>query len=435
MTAETGVNVVCKKLRKQNSTNDASPHTGKFDPMRPIVLPTPPPVPTRNSAMSSRPNHVMLQVANRHANFLAHRLVPRVVPDFNNGLMRSSALRSTLGKTTKYMTVRSMKSARHDYVPPISADKDNVSAAPSSALSFSSPKKSISGLLKIAKYMDDRGNEEIEYRQNDAAIALLVLKECSTQISEMSGGWSHLTGIPLCDFVVAQRRCQTMLNSIETLKEMKIASRDSHIIEERKHRSTHKVPKLTKEKNVKFYGEEYKHLRSASVVPIINPQPSLPDKEKTPAQRGSSMSSERTLTYSPLSSDRSTSSPVPSLARNESNSNSNYSPYRPATTPSSQPRKAYLPFAAHSRKHIGKIGKTSKSGKNRNAHMRCLHCLSTETPEWRKGPGGPTTLCNACGLFYKKLIKKFGEEEATSIMKSRQIENPQDRKIPRFSNA
>ncbi|AQZ17871.1 (ZYRO0E01738g) [Zygosaccharomyces parabailii] len=435
MTAETGANVVCKKLRKQESANDASPHTGKLDPMRPIVLPTPSPVPTRSSAVSSRPNHVMLQVVNRHANFLAHRLVPRVVPDFNNGLMRSSALRSTLGKSVKYMAARSFKSAPHDYVPPISVDKDNPSAAPASALSSASPKKSISGLLKIAKYMDDRSNEEIEYRQNDAAIALLVLKECSMQISDMSEGWSHLTNIPLCDFVVAQKKCQTMLNSIETLKEMKIASRDLHIIEERKHKSTHKVPKLTKEKNVKFHGEEYRPLRSASVVPIIDLQPSLPDKEKTPAQRGSSMSSERTLTYSPLSSDRSTSSPVPSLARSESNSNSDYSPYRPATTPSSQRSRAYLPLAAHSRKHIGKIGKTSKSGKNRNAHMRCLHCLSTETPEWRKGPGGPTTLCNACGLFYKKLIKKFGEEEATSIMKSRQIENPQDRKIPRFSNA
>ncbi|KAG1054543.1 hypothetical protein G6F46_002166 [Rhizopus delemar] len=30
--------------------------------------------------------------------------------------------------------------------------------------------------------------------------------------------------------------------------------------------------------------------------------------------------------------------------------------------------------------------------------MRCQSCQSTETPEWRKGPFGPRTLCNACGL-------------------------------------
>lgn len=34
--------------------------------------------------------------------------------------------------------------------------------------------------------------------------------------------------------------------------------------------------------------------------------------------------------------------------------------------------------------------------------LRCLHCLITETPLWRAGPDGPKTLCNACGVRYKK---------------------------------
>lgn len=29
-----------------------------------------------------------------------------------------------------------------------------------------------------------------------------------------------------------------------------------------------------------------------------------------------------------------------------------------------------------------------------------------ESPEWRKGPGGPKTLCNACGLRWAKKEKK-----------------------------
>lgn len=33
---------------------------------------------------------------------------------------------------------------------------------------------------------------------------------------------------------------------------------------------------------------------------------------------------------------------------------------------------------------------------------KCVHCLSTETPLWRSGPDGPKTLCNACGVRYKK---------------------------------
>jgi hypothetical protein len=34
------------------------------------------------------------------------------------------------------------------------------------------------------------------------------------------------------------------------------------------------------------------------------------------------------------------------------------------------------------------------------------YICSTETPEWRKGPMGPRTLCNACGLIWAKLARK-----------------------------
>lgn len=40
----------------------------------------------------------------------------------------------------------------------------------------------------------------------------------------------------------------------------------------------------------------------------------------------------------------------------------------------------------------------------------CLGCNATSTPEWRRGPLGPRTLCNACGLVYAKLIKKRNRE-------------------------
>ncbi|KAL5702603.1 hypothetical protein ACHQM5_027802 [Ranunculus cassubicifolius] len=31
----------------------------------------------------------------------------------------------------------------------------------------------------------------------------------------------------------------------------------------------------------------------------------------------------------------------------------------------------------------------------------CQHCQAKTTPEWREGPLGPRTLCNACGVRYK----------------------------------
>jgi len=35
------------------------------------------------------------------------------------------------------------------------------------------------------------------------------------------------------------------------------------------------------------------------------------------------------------------------------------------------------------------------------AVRRCTHCQIEKTPQWRAGPLGPKTLCNACGVRYK----------------------------------
>lgn len=32
---------------------------------------------------------------------------------------------------------------------------------------------------------------------------------------------------------------------------------------------------------------------------------------------------------------------------------------------------------------------------------KCTHCQITKTPQWREGPNGPKTLCNACGVRYR----------------------------------
>lgn len=50
---------------------------------------------------------------------------------------------------------------------------------------------------------------------------------------------------------------------------------------------------------------------------------------------------------------------------------------------------------------------------------KCHECGTTETPEWRRGPDGARTLCNACGLYHAKLAKKWGDAEATELLKER----------------
>ncbi|GMI81856.1 GATA transcription factor 11 [Hibiscus trionum] len=42
-----------------------------------------------------------------------------------------------------------------------------------------------------------------------------------------------------------------------------------------------------------------------------------------------------------------------------------------------------------------------KSSSQQPNVMKCMHCEITETPQWREGPMGPKTLCNACGVRYR----------------------------------
>ncbi|RDB21526.1 Cutinase gene palindrome-binding protein [Hypsizygus marmoreus] len=51
-----------------------------------------------------------------------------------------------------------------------------------------------------------------------------------------------------------------------------------------------------------------------------------------------------------------------------------------------------------------------KKKKVKKAHIGeqyvCITCGRTDSPEWRKGPLGPKTLCNACGLRWAKQTRK-----------------------------
>jgi hypothetical protein len=43
----------------------------------------------------------------------------------------------------------------------------------------------------------------------------------------------------------------------------------------------------------------------------------------------------------------------------------------------------------------------------------CTDCGTTDSPEWRRGPRGAKTLCNACGLRFAKIQKKAGSDTLT----------------------
>lgn len=46
--------------------------------------------------------------------------------------------------------------------------------------------------------------------------------------------------------------------------------------------------------------------------------------------------------------------------------------------------------------------KKSKRRHTRLTSLICMTCHRTESPEWRRGPLGPKTLCNSCGIKYAK---------------------------------
>ncbi|KAL1406417.1 hypothetical protein Q8F55_008116 [Vanrija albida] len=66
-----------------------------------------------------------------------------------------------------------------------------------------------------------------------------------------------------------------------------------------------------------------------------------------------------------------------------------------------------------------KRARASNGDKDRPATY-CRGCGATETPEWRRGPLGPRTLCNACGLVHMKMLrkKKKAEEKAAQAAAS-----------------
>jgi hypothetical protein len=42
---------------------------------------------------------------------------------------------------------------------------------------------------------------------------------------------------------------------------------------------------------------------------------------------------------------------------------------------------------------------------NQNKIKMCMQCGTTRTPQWREGPLGPKTLCNACGVKRVRALK------------------------------
>ncbi|CAH0002889.1 unnamed protein product [Clonostachys byssicola] len=53
--------------------------------------------------------------------------------------------------------------------------------------------------------------------------------------------------------------------------------------------------------------------------------------------------------------------------------------------------------------------------------VMCHDCRAETTPRWRKGPDGPGTLCNVCGLLYAKRMRRLVYTERSFRRRGRRI--------------
>lgn len=143
----------------------------------------------------------------------------------------------------------------------------------------------------------------------------------------------------------------------------------------------------------------------------ITKENSFPNKESlsnefqtsSPDSTGNSFTEEKIFPPSPTQRGVRTKRPRPATF--------NHPSFPILRVPSEQEKKSSKPAEASSEhKKKKKIKVTISTAarvevNNQNSTgdnvRKCMHCEITKTPQWRLGPMGPKTLCNACGVRYK----------------------------------
>ncbi|KAI8147676.1 hypothetical protein BJV82DRAFT_596486 [Fennellomyces sp. T-0311] len=113
---------------------------------------------------------------------------------------------------------------------------------------------------------------------------------------------------------------------------------------------------------------------------------------------------------SPMDEDeppKATSSTTITTQSSASASSSTTASIPPITDPlSTSPEYVMIRRARNLQDAVGMRQSYRRRAKKTTAGQRCHSCHTTETPEWRRGPDGARTLCNACGLHYSKLLRR-----------------------------
>ncbi|CAL4947476.1 unnamed protein product [Urochloa decumbens] len=90
-------------------------------------------------------------------------------------------------------------------------------------------------------------------------------------------------------------------------------------------------------------------------------------------------------------------------------------PSKPSKKKDAPPPAPQLPSGVSGAQLAGGGSAASAEGR------RCLHCETDKTPQWRTGPMGPKTLCNACGVRYKsgRLVPEYRPAASPTFVMSK----------------
>jgi len=93
--------------------------------------------------------------------------------------------------------------------------------------------------------------------------------------------------------------------------------------------------------------------------------------------------------------------------------------YHKASSPN-EPEEARRPYPDKSEGNGGFAGADQKKRRGRAAPPgRCHSCNRSETPEWRRGPDGARTLCNACGLrMLAPIVRDIAADKVCRLRKA-----------------
>ncbi|KAF7828862.1 GATA transcription factor 18 [Senna tora] len=72
------------------------------------------------------------------------------------------------------------------------------------------------------------------------------------------------------------------------------------------------------------------------------------------------------------------------------------------------------PQSHHTKSSRSTNNNTTNSSNDPLLARRCANCDTTSTPLWRNGPRGPKSLCNACGIRFKKEERRASAVAATT---------------------